>query len=106
MNVGVLLHVGLLVEPLSAVLARVRPRVRVDEEVRGERGAPLERLAALLARERPLVRVHRPARKEISFGKKVISLPDPNSATITDPHCTGYSEKYRLGCVNLPLAQW
>ena len=64
--VGVFLHVGLLVEPLSAVLARVRPRVRVDEEVRGERGAPLERLAALLARERPLVRVHRPARKRRS----------------------------------------
>ena len=59
-----LLHVGLLVEPLSAVLARVRPRVRVDQEVGGQRGAPLERLAALLARERPLVRVHRPAREE------------------------------------------
>ena len=59
-----LLHVGLLVEPLSAVLARVRPRVRVDQEVGGQRGAPLERLAALLARERPLVRVHRPARIE------------------------------------------
>ena len=59
-----LLHVGLLVEPLSAVLARVGPRVRVDEEVRREGRAPLERLAALLARERPLVRVHRPAMEE------------------------------------------
>ena len=59
MNVGVLLHVGLLVEPLAAVLARVRPRVRVDEEVRRQRGAPLEGLAALLARERPLVVVDR-----------------------------------------------
>ena len=54
-----LLHVRLLVEPLAAVLARVRPRVRVDEEVRGQRRAPLERLAALLARERPLAVVNR-----------------------------------------------
>ena len=30
-DVGVLLHVGLLVESLAAVLARVGPRVRVDE---------------------------------------------------------------------------
>jgi hypothetical protein len=37
MNVSVFLHVRLLVEPLAAVLARVRPRVRVDEEVRGQR---------------------------------------------------------------------
>ena len=59
MNVGVFLHVGLLVEPLSAVLARVRPRVRVDEEVRRQRGAPLEGLAALLARERLLAVVNR-----------------------------------------------
>lgn len=50
-NVGVLLHVGLLVEALAAVLARVGPRVRVDEQVRGERRGALERLAALLALE-------------------------------------------------------
>jgi len=31
----------------------------VDEEVRGQRGAPLERLAALLARERPFAVVNR-----------------------------------------------
>ena len=37
---------------------RVRPRVRVDEEVRREGGAPLDVLVALLAREGPLVRVH------------------------------------------------
>ena len=36
-------------EPLSAVVARVRPRVRVDEQVRREGRAPLEGLAALLA---------------------------------------------------------
>jgi hypothetical protein len=48
-NVGVLLHVGLLVEALPAVLARVGPRVGVDEEVRGERRRALEALSALLA---------------------------------------------------------
>lgn len=35
---GVLLHVRLLVEPFVAVLAGVGPCVRVDEQVRGERG--------------------------------------------------------------------
>ncbi|KAJ4449542.1 hypothetical protein ANN_00943 [Periplaneta americana] len=46
---SVLLHVGLLVEALAAELAGVRSRVRVDEQVRGQRGRALERLAALLA---------------------------------------------------------
>lgn len=30
-NVGVLLHVRFLMEPFAAILARVRPRVRVDQ---------------------------------------------------------------------------
>ena len=59
MDVSVLLHVRLLVEPLATVLAGVGPRVRVDEEVRRQGGAPLEGLAALLARERPLAVVNR-----------------------------------------------
>ena len=58
-NVGVFLHVGLLVEPFPTILARVGPRVRVYEEVRGQGGAPLEGLAALLARERLLAVVNR-----------------------------------------------
>lgn len=49
MNVRVLLHVGLLVEALAAKLARVRSGVRVDQQVCGQRGRPLERLAALFA---------------------------------------------------------
>lgn len=53
---GVLLHVRLLVEPLAAVLARIRPRVGVDEQVSGERGGALEALAADLATEAPLLR--------------------------------------------------
>lgn len=50
-NVRVFLHVRLLVEPLAAVLAGVRPRVRVDEQMRGERGRALECLPAHLALE-------------------------------------------------------
>ena len=63
MDVGMLLHVRLLVKSLSTILAWVRPRVGVDQQVRGQRGAPLERLAALLARERLLVVVNRPKTK-------------------------------------------
>jgi len=33
-NVGVLLHVGFLVEPLAAVMARVGPSIGVDQQVR------------------------------------------------------------------------
>lgn len=50
-NVRVFLHIRLLVEPLAAVLAGVRPRVRVDEQVRGESGGALEGFAAHLALE-------------------------------------------------------
>lgn len=46
-----LLHVRLLVEALATELARVRSRVRVDQQVCGESGRPLERLPALLALE-------------------------------------------------------
>lgn len=52
--VCVLLHVRLLVEPLSAVLAGVGPGVGVDEEVGGEGGGSLEALPTLLALECPL----------------------------------------------------
>lgn len=48
-NVRVFLHVRLLVEPLAAVLAGVRPRVRVDEQVRGESRGALEWFATHLA---------------------------------------------------------
>ena len=46
-----LLHVGLLMEALATELAWVRSRVRVDQQVCGESGRPLERLPALLAFE-------------------------------------------------------
>lgn len=47
-------------EPLSAVLARVRPGVRVDQQVGGKCAGPLERLSALLALEHFLHAVHGP----------------------------------------------
>lgn len=50
-DVCVLLHVRLLVEPLAAVLAGVRPSVRVDEQVCGECGGALECFATHLALE-------------------------------------------------------
>ena len=59
MDIGVLLHIRFLVETLPAVLARVRPRVGVDQQVRRQRAAPLESLPALRARELLLLRVHR-----------------------------------------------
>lgn len=55
MDESVLLHVRLLVEPLPAVLARIRPRVRMDEQVRGKRGGALEAFAADFAAEAPLL---------------------------------------------------
>lgn len=47
-NICMLLHIRLLVEPLAAVLAGIRPCVGVDEEVRGQSGGALERFAAHL----------------------------------------------------------
>jgi hypothetical protein len=60
-DVGVLLHVGLLVEALATELARVGSRVRVDQQVRGESGRTLEGLAALFALEHLLHVVNGPA---------------------------------------------
>lgn len=57
MYVGVFLHVRLLMESLAAVLAGVRPRVRVDQQVRRERAGPLKALATLLALHRTKGRV-------------------------------------------------
>lgn len=54
-DVGVLLHVRLLVEALAAELAGVGPRVRVDEQVGGQSGRTLEGFAAHLALEAALL---------------------------------------------------
>ena len=50
-------------EAFPAVLAGVGPRVRVDQEMGGEGGAPLEGLATLLAREGPLAVVNGPEKR-------------------------------------------
>lgn len=60
MNVGVFLHIRFLVESLPAVLAGVRPRIGVDQQVGGKCAGPLERLSALLALENFLHAVHGP----------------------------------------------
>lgn len=65
----VFLHVGLLMEPLAAVLAGVRPRVRVDEQVRGQRGGALEGFATHLALEALfLIKRRKHVQKHCSFG--------------------------------------
>jgi len=43
MDVGVLLHVGLLVEAFAAVVARERSCVAVNEQVSGQCRRPLQR---------------------------------------------------------------
>ena len=55
MDECVFLHVGLLVEPLPAVLARIRPSVRMDEQVGRECGGALEAFPADFAAEAPVL---------------------------------------------------
>lgn len=50
-----LLHVRFLVESLAAVLARVRPRVRVDQKVCGQGGGAFEAFPTDFAVEAPLL---------------------------------------------------
>ena len=46
----------------------------MDEEVRGQRRAPLEGLAALLARKGLLVVVNGPGKKKLKVGKSNLAL--------------------------------
>lgn len=57
-DVGVLLHVRLLVEPLATEMAFERARVRMNQHVRGERRRALKALATNLALEWLLARMH------------------------------------------------
>lgn len=50
-DVGVFLHIRFLVKPLPAELAGVRPRIRVDEQVSGQRRGAFESLPAHLTLE-------------------------------------------------------
>lgn len=59
MYVGVLFHVALLMEPLAAKLARVRPRVGMYKQVGTKCARPFECFTALLALEHLLRRMHR-----------------------------------------------
>lgn len=51
MYVRVLLHVGFLMEPFAAKLARIRSRVGMDQQMRGQGGRPFERFTTLFAFE-------------------------------------------------------
>ena len=62
-DVGVFLHVALLVEPLPAVGAGIGSRVTVYEEVRGQGAGSLEGLSALLALKHLLHVVDGPVRE-------------------------------------------
>jgi hypothetical protein len=73
-DVGVLLHVRLLVESLAAVLTGVGPGVRVDQQVRREGGGAFERFAALLALKDLLHAVHGPATRSDFSGKPAFSI--------------------------------
>jgi len=73
-DVGVFLHVRLLVEPFAAVLARVGSGVRVDQQVRGQSGRPLERLPALFALEDFFHAVHGPATRSEFSGKPAFNM--------------------------------
>lgn len=59
MYVRMLLHVGFLVKPFTAKLARIRSGVGMDQQVRGQRRRPLERFTALFALEQFLHVVRR-----------------------------------------------
>ena len=60
MRVGVLLHVGLLVERLAAERTVERAYVAVDQQVRAQSRRASESLAAALARVRPVGTVLHP----------------------------------------------
>ena len=64
MNVCVLLHVGFLMETLAAVHARVRSRVGMDEQVRGQCRRALEAFAAGFTLKAAFLRVRRSVLRE------------------------------------------
>ena len=61
-DVGVLLHVRLLVESLATVLARVGTRIRMYQKVSGQRRTALESFATLFTIKGFLAIVHRPGK--------------------------------------------
>lgn len=88
MDVGVLLHVRLLVKPLAAILTGVRPRVRVDQEVGAECARPFEGFAALLALLQQTNQVVYP-------GFSLSSL-STNTPTLDRPQANGRTRKKTL----------
>lgn len=60
MDIGVLLHVTLLVESFTAVLTGIRSGIGVDQQMRGEGGRALECLTALFTVKASLLSMNRP----------------------------------------------
>jgi hypothetical protein len=63
-DVGVLLHVRLLVKPFATILTRIRPRVGMDQQMRRQSRAALKRFPALFAREGLLIIVNSSERRK------------------------------------------
>ena len=89
MNVCVFLHVRLLMEPLAAVLARVWPRVRMDEEVCWQGGASFESFATLFAGKYSFITVNgseSESRKWNLCPKKTMAIANPYQLVIAIVH--------------------
>lgn len=69
MNERVFFHIRFLVESFAAVLTGIRSGVRVDEEVCGQSGRPLEAFVAYFAAEDPFL----PKKKKNVISKIVYS---------------------------------
>lgn len=76
MYVSMLLHIRFLVESLPAVLAGVRPGVRVYQKMGGQCAGSFESLAALFAFEDLLHAVDGPGREEddVIFGCQACNI--------------------------------
>lgn len=66
MYICVFLHIRLLMEPLTAVLARVGPGVRMYEEMSGKCTGPLESFPTLLAFEDFFYTVDSPVERDFN----------------------------------------
>jgi len=81
-RVGVLLHVGLLVERLAAERTMERADVAVYQQVRAQSGRASESLAAALARVRPVGTVLHPVSSQTRHVTKRLVTRDTLERTL------------------------
>ena len=91
-NERVFLHVWLLVEPLAAVLTRVGPGVRVDEEVRRQGWRPLKTFTTYFAVETSFLKTWAEARLrglevKIQSGAALTGKQNDNKRKKTGQRC-------------------